>query len=670
MLVGCAEGILKKNEEQVSMESANAECNITEMQVLTEMQGINLIQLEELPNVVVSKSSQIPLVEGVGEYNANLYVYSTLSDKCKGVYNRILETLLAHQNDKEFQSVNFNNDSKLICVVDLVGDDLTSSEIFDTLNKVLVDNPSIFYVADNCYYYYGDNVKNLYIMAEPKYSTLESREAVYNIIDQCVNEVKNLVGTTNGNTAECVKIVADYIMKKYEYASDANGVPIITVDTATIVALSTSKAICSGYAKTFSFLCSQVGIDTIYVVGMVPEGYHAWNYVYLPETGNYYACDITFSDGGLPIILQGESVLVTHIPDYMRGEYGAYYYPLPALSKTNYSSSDINNDVDIPNNDELDNKNEETDAEDNIIYEWSDWIDFLPNDVNETNAIIESKELYRYQYNDIRIVDEESSDLINQGYTLVSKNEEGVSEWSDYSTSKPTFDNIEIQEKKEYRYRTREYTESEENNLEGWTLYNSYNSNGSWSEWSVNVPGNVVNIETREVDDLSSPIYATYYQYSRYSIYGSDGCWHTGPTAASISYWGGTPSFTSTGWLTSQKPYYKWSNANCAMYGDWTDQWYNEESKQELIGYNKKTEYRYQTSKIINQFYRDSAWSEWSDNYVAIGEVQERDLYRYRFKTTQYTYLKVLPFTEWQETPRNDDWVQCETKTVYRWMKK
>ena len=603
ILVGCAGEKLKTNEGQVLMGNATTEVKITETLVLSEMQGINLVQLNELPDIAVSKSTQIPLVERIGEYDANLYVYSTLNDKCKGIYSRILEELLAHKNDSEFQTVDFSNNSKMICVVDLCGYDLTYGDIVYTLDKVIVDNPSFFYVADTCYYYYsyGENTQNLYVMADPKYSTLESRRDVYSKIDQCVTEVKNLVGTTNGNTAECAKAVADYVMKKYEYANDVNNAPIISIDTSSIAALSTSKAICSGYAKTFSFLCSQVGIDTIYVVGMVPEGYHAWNYVYIPETRNYYVCDITFSDGGVPIILCGKNILGTHVPDYMRVAEGAYCYPLPMLAETDYSAGDINSEnnyVDIPDNDQKDNIENESDDrseenidkdEDAVVNEWSDWVDSLPDNVNETNAIIESKELYRYQYNDIKIVDTESNVLINQGYTLVAKNEEGASEWSDYSTSKPTFENVEIQTKKEYRYRTREYTENEASSLDGWTWYSSYNTNSDWSEWGAEVPENVVNIETREVDDLNSPIYTTYYQYSRYSIYGSDGCWHTGPTPASISYWGGTPSYTSTGWITTQKPYYKWSNANCPMYGDWTSQWYNEESKQELVGYNKKT---------------------------------------------------------------------------------
>ena len=71
--------------------------------------------------------------------------------------------------------------------------------------------------------------------------------------------------------------------------------------------LITGKAICSGYSKLFALLSRAVGLETLYVDGLVyadasfeGEGLgHAWNYVKMDD-GKWYLVDTTYGDNTSP----------------------------------------------------------------------------------------------------------------------------------------------------------------------------------------------------------------------------------------------------------------------------------------------------------------------------------------------------------------------------------
>lgn len=657
----------------------------------------SVIQLSEMPDILLSSTIQHPLANP-GKYKSSRYIYSTRGDARKKAYDKILNSLFEHY-DEDYRWVDFAEDNlRLICAVDLSDCNIGEEESAHILWDVINDNLEFFYIENS--YSYRDGLNDvLYIMTKEEYASYEERKKVYAAVDENIKNVETLTANAK-NDAEKAKIVAEYVKEHISYAEDYNNNPIVEMDTLNISgALKDGVAVCGGYSKAYSFLAEQVGLETIYVTGFVTEGYHAWNYVKVAE--DWYLVDTTFSDGdGYPQwVLLGNQAMSSHIPDCLEAS-AEYSYTLPSLSQNDYilGNEDIEEDTgnNIEDNKKDDVSNSSADEEpsnsnsgnssvsdsnkedsnvsistpDTNNQAWSDWVDVLPHfvSVNCKDYVVETATFYRYQYEDTKHTQAKSAELENNGYFLVETNND-VSAWSDYSTSEPIGGSgIEIEKKLQRRTINREYTESNQSTLSGgWTWYDSYSVDNGWSEWSSAYPEGQQNIESRETDDYNAPITKTYYQYSRYSVYGSDGKYHTGPTAASISYWGGSPKFTSTGWQESSIPYSKMSNANVPMYGD---NWYNEEMKTEVVGYNKYTEYRYLSNSVINRFYKDT-YGEWTDcSQSDSKEGETRVLYRYRSNNSVYVYRKLLDFTEWNKTPLNDNsWRNKEEKTMYRYKK-
>ena len=114
-----------------------------------------------------------------------------------------------------------------------------------------------------------------------------------------------------------VEAVVNYIMWKYEYASDEelnsykNASGLSLADPYNITLKSKNKVVCDGYARTLSLFLYYLGIPNRYIGG---RGYkdgishstdpkndselHAWNEVYLDINGKkgWYPIDLTWSD--------------------------------------------------------------------------------------------------------------------------------------------------------------------------------------------------------------------------------------------------------------------------------------------------------------------------------------------------------------------------------------
>ncbi len=100
--------------------------------------------------------------------------------------------------------------------------------------------------------------------------------------------------------------------------------------------------VCEGYAKTMSRLLDAVGIPNLFIVGDVPEGGHAWNYVRMPN-GNWYLLDSTFNDESGPPSHKkstGKYLLVKnngrHVPDGDVLNGGEKDFIFPTLADSNY----------------------------------------------------------------------------------------------------------------------------------------------------------------------------------------------------------------------------------------------------------------------------------------------------------------------------------------------
>lgn len=91
---------------------------------------------------------------------------------------------------------------------------------------------------------------------------------------------------------EKLKYFHDYLVKNCE--SDSEDIYGNTIYGALV----RKKALCEGYAKSFSYLCNKVGIENIIVTGSTDTA-HMWNMVKID--GNWYHIDVTWDkpDGTL-----------------------------------------------------------------------------------------------------------------------------------------------------------------------------------------------------------------------------------------------------------------------------------------------------------------------------------------------------------------------------------
>lgn len=240
--------------------------------------------------------------------------------------------------------------------------------------------------------------------------------------------------------------------------------------------------------------------------------------------------------------------------------------------------------------------------------------------------------------------------------------------WSAWSTSTPPSDALQVESRTEYRYRDKDFKTSSSSGLSGYTQYDHTYTWSDWSSWSAwqdtkvssNLSENVeqqVNVRTQSVDNYNSPItetrysYKTVYHYFRYSTK-YEGPKDSGYTYGSYTYQAsGTQYYEYTSdteytrnstydqsGLKAYNRYYNSTNYNTV----WACSPYTTQevasSWQETVGYNKKTQYSYQTRNKNHTyyFYKWGDWSNWSPEVVNgtdSREVETRTTYRYLANT-------------------------------------
>ncbi len=93
---------------------------------------------------------------------------------------------------------------------------------------------------------------------------------------------------------EKAKAIHDYMVVNIDYDFDNYCAGTIPRDSYEISgALLKKYAVCSGYAKTFKYLCDMVDLECTYVTGKA-RGSHAWNQVKID--GKWYNVDVTWDD--------------------------------------------------------------------------------------------------------------------------------------------------------------------------------------------------------------------------------------------------------------------------------------------------------------------------------------------------------------------------------------
>lgn len=169
---------------------------------------------------------------------------------------------------------------------------LNEDGLSDVFEALLYDNPTFYFVSDNCRtetnnfgncYFIPEYTMNLYEYDESISALEKVRDEVASHLDDCVNDFdKELV-------------IHDYIVDKCEYVSKTGG-----TYSSVYGCLVKGSASCEGYAKAVKYLLDEAGVENYLVVGTadgetqgVRSG-HAWNIAKIGE--GYYHLDATWND--------------------------------------------------------------------------------------------------------------------------------------------------------------------------------------------------------------------------------------------------------------------------------------------------------------------------------------------------------------------------------------
>ncbi len=197
------------------------------------------------------------------------YVYNTLSDEEKSIYDQILAGVFSYEDtvvlDKEYDTA----------IVEA------------TYKNVYYQEPEVFWfmaVANN-FKECGDTTDTV------KLAYRYDKEQTAELQKEIDAAIEDIAATFPENAGDADKIIAlhDYLAlnaeftKEHENAKDVSG-PLVA-----------GYSQCEGYAKAFAYACNKFGIENVRITGNKYTGAsHAWNKVKID--GEWYNVDVTWDD--------------------------------------------------------------------------------------------------------------------------------------------------------------------------------------------------------------------------------------------------------------------------------------------------------------------------------------------------------------------------------------
>lgn len=180
-----------------------------------------------------------------------------------------------------------------ICLRDLkTGIPLCSTstdEIDEAFNCVMYDHPEIFYADGYLVTRYSLNDEIALIEISPAFTmTKEEINEQQKYVDAYAKAfLDNL--PKNSSEYEKIKFAYEFVILTTDYDTNA-------VENQNIISVCRyQKSVCKGYAKTFQYLTSLVGVKSTVISGTVGNGDgHAWNLVVCND--QYYYVDCTWGD--------------------------------------------------------------------------------------------------------------------------------------------------------------------------------------------------------------------------------------------------------------------------------------------------------------------------------------------------------------------------------------
>ncbi|MDE7278635.1 MAG: hypothetical protein K2N26_02785 [Oscillospiraceae bacterium] len=201
---------------------------------------------------------------------ARPYSYRFLDEKHTYIYDEIIKAAEQYSS-----SITFASDK-----------DITSEDYCDVYQIIYDDEPSLFYIDKKMQYAVNSSTKRL---ASSKMFYKYGSSEIYKMqseIDTEVNKILAMI-TSDMTDYDKVKLFNDVLASTVVYdetAANCRDIYGVFVD---------KKAICGGFSKAFSYLCSKAGIETAAVTGDADGQPHMWNKAKVD--GKWYNVDVTYA---------------------------------------------------------------------------------------------------------------------------------------------------------------------------------------------------------------------------------------------------------------------------------------------------------------------------------------------------------------------------------------
>lgn len=261
--------------EEITLPSEVSE---TFQAVTTVSQVTTDIDDEWLP-VVPSVSADVTLHQELTDGRKSKYTgrdiishpmcYYSLDDKKKKLYDKLVSALLDHKSSIAFS----------------LSEEVTFDDIFDCYQMIYNDEFRLFYITTTIEYVL-DPSKQYITRVSFVYSYEKAQaEQMKQEIDTAADSILSKITPSMGDY-EIVKLIHDSVIRDCIYLDNS--------DKNTIYGCLVKKqALCQGYSKAFTYLCSLAGIEAGEVLGVANEE-HMWNIVKMD--GDYYHIDLTWDD--------------------------------------------------------------------------------------------------------------------------------------------------------------------------------------------------------------------------------------------------------------------------------------------------------------------------------------------------------------------------------------
>ena len=207
------------------------------------------------------------------------YYYLTLDDFEKNIYTNIINSI------KEY---------KTEVVIPEIKDKLKAEDINKKIQKVMnyifLDHPEIYYVKPQYQIYISTNTLVDGIFLEIQY--LYSKEEMLQKHKKINDKINSILSNISSNDLFQTEVqLHDYIAKNVDYLIYQDETNIHKKYHSIEGALLEEKAVCDGLSKTLQILLDNVGIESIFVTGLLDEVNHGWLMVKLEN--EWYNLDVT-----------------------------------------------------------------------------------------------------------------------------------------------------------------------------------------------------------------------------------------------------------------------------------------------------------------------------------------------------------------------------------------